>query len=86
MPVPRFELTAHAATVVDERAIDIGWIARVLATPERTETDKADQSLTHAIARIPERDDRMLRVVYNASVEPIRVITVYFDRRQRGKS
>ena len=86
MRVPKFELTAHAATVIAERAIDVAWVARVLATPQRTETDKADPSLTHAIASIPEHDDRMLRVVYNASVEPIRVITVYFDRRQRGKS
>jgi hypothetical protein len=33
---------------------------------------------------ITERDDRVLRVVY-ASVEPPRIVTVDFDRRQRGK-
>ena len=69
-PEPDFELTAHAATVIAEREIDIAWITRTLERPDRTETD---------------RDDRILRVVYNPSVNPLRVVTAYFDRRQRGK-
>jgi len=86
MPEIRYELTAHAATVIAERAIDIAWVERVLVKPEQIEADNADPLLKHAIARIPERDGRALRVVYNASVDPIRVVTAYFDRRQRGKS
>ena len=85
MSKPKFELSAHAATAIAERAIDVSWVERVLAMPQRIEPDETDRSLTHAIARIPERDDRVLRVVYNASVEPIRVVTAYFDRRERGK-
>jgi hypothetical protein len=84
-PESDFELTAHAATVIAEREIDIAWITRTLARPDRTETDRDDPSLTHALARIEERDDRILRVVYNPSVNPLRVVTAYFDRRQRGK-
>jgi hypothetical protein len=59
---------------------------RVLAKPERTEPDRSDPALTHALGSITERDDRVLRAVYNASVEPPRIVTVYFDRRQRGKT
>jgi hypothetical protein len=80
-----YELTDHAAAVIAEREIDIAWVARVLARPERTEKDRSDPALTHALARIAERDDRVLRVVYNASVNPPRIVTSYFDRRQRGK-
>jgi hypothetical protein len=41
-------------------------------------------ALTHALAKIPECGDRVLRVVYNAYVDPLRVVTAYFDRRERG--
>ena len=54
--------------------------------PERIESDAYDPSLMHALASIEERDQRVLRVVYNASVDPVRVVTAYFDRRQRGKT
>jgi hypothetical protein len=85
MSKPRYELSVHAATAIAERAIEVSWVERVLAMPERIELDEADRSLTHATARIPEREGRVLRVVYNASVDPIRVVTVFFDRRERGK-
>jgi hypothetical protein len=32
-----------------------------------------------------ERDYRVLRVIYNKTVDPAAVITVYFDRRMKGK-
>lgn len=82
----RYELTTHAATVTAERSIDADWIRRVLTRPERTEPDPSDPLLTHALGRIEERDQRVLRVVYNASVDPLRVVTAYFDRRQRGRT
>jgi len=85
MPEIRYQLTAHAAAVIAEREIDPEWVRRVLSGPERTEADRSDPSLTHALGRIEERDHRVLRVVYNASVEPLRVVTAYFDRRLRGK-
>lgn len=85
MPRPKFTLTAHAATVISERGIDIEWIERVLLEPARMEPDRNDPSLAHALAPIAERGDRVLRVVYNPSDNPLRVVTAYFDRRQRGK-
>lgn len=85
MTSPKFELTAHAATAIGKRGIDPEWIGRVLAGPERVEEHASDPALRHALARIAERSDRVLRVVYNAQVNPPRVVTAYFDRRQRGK-
>ena len=81
-----YELSDHAADVIAEREIETTWVVRVLTKPERTEPDRSDPTLTHALGRIAERDDRVLRVVYNASVNPPRIVTVYFDRRQRGKT
>jgi hypothetical protein len=84
--VPGYELSDHAADVIAERAIETTWVVRVLTKPERTDADRLDPALRHAFGRIAERDDRVLRVVYNASVDPPRIVTVYFDRRQRGKT
>jgi hypothetical protein len=80
-----FELTAHAVTVMTERQIPVAWVERVLKGPERIEPDRVDPDLCHALGRIPERDDRILRVVYNKSTEPWRVVTAYFDRSIRDK-
>jgi uncharacterized protein DUF4258 len=85
MRSPAFELTAHAAAAIKARGIDPAWIGRVISGPERVERHAIDPTLRHALARIPERSDRVLRVVYNANVNPPRVVTAYFDRRQRGK-
>jgi hypothetical protein len=71
--------------VIAERNIAITWVVRVLETPERLERDRDDAALVHALARIRERGDRVLRVVYNETANPPRIVTVYFDRRQRGK-
>ena len=86
MTPPDYELTAHAATVLAEREIPRAWLERVLTNPERTESDKADPQLQHAIGRISEYGDRHLRVIYNPKATPWRIVTVYFDRALRGKS
>ncbi len=80
-----YELSAHAARVLAEREIPVAWIERVLSMPERTEPDAVDPMLRHALGRIPERDDRVLRVIYNQAVQPWRIVTAYFDRAMRGQ-
>jgi hypothetical protein len=84
-PAPPFELTEHARTVLVERNIDPGWVERVLTQPMRVEPDRAGP-LQHALGPIPERDGRILRVVYNPFVQPPLVITVFFDRREKRSS
>lgn len=81
-PTPLFDLTSHARAVLAERRIDIAWVERVLASPARSEPDRFDPSLVHALAAIDERDGRVLRVVYNPEANPIRVVTAFFDRRE----
>ena len=56
-----------------------------MQNPERTEQHKVDSELRHALGRITEYDDRVLRVAYNVNMSPWRVVTAYFDRGQRGK-
>lgn len=82
-PALRITLTAHAAFVASERRIRTEWIERVLAAPEAVGPDRLDPALRHAVARIAERGDRVLRVVYDPRAKPIRVVTVFFDRRKR---
>ena len=36
-------------------------------------------------APVPEFGHRVLRVVVNPTVAPIRVVTLYFDRKMKGK-
>jgi uncharacterized protein DUF4258 len=85
MPERLFTLTSHAETVLRERGIELTWVDRVLRNPQVTQADRAEVSLRHALGQISERDDRVLRVIYNPSQRPWSVVTAYFDRRQRGK-
>jgi hypothetical protein len=80
-----FELSAHAALVIAERRIELEWIERAMSKPGRTETGSGDASLMHALVRIPERDGRMLRAVYNARTDPPRIVTAYFDRKLKDR-
>ncbi len=82
---PSYELSSHAATVSQERGIKKEWIDRVLKLPRRTEPDKKDPVLRHAMAPIREHGDRILRVIYNDAVSPKLIVSAYFDRSLRGK-
>ncbi len=75
----------HALDVLQEREIDKDWVQRVVDNPGLVLADSADPNLVHALAPIAERDGRVLRVVYNQKMDPVRVVTVFFDRTLRGK-
>jgi hypothetical protein len=78
-------LTEHAKKVVAEREIPLEWLERVLNEPVLCQPDPDDASLERRYRPIPEFEGRVLRVVVNPSVEPIRVVSVFFDRSMRGK-
>ena len=80
-----FILTTHAKRVVKERKISFEWIEQVLSHPQKSEEDKMDGKLRHFLGEISEFDSRVLRVIVNNKVEPMIIITVYFDRAMRGK-
>lgn len=66
--------------MIEERKIALEWIQRVIAEPVKTE-NKEDGTI-HYLKPIPEHGGRVLRVVTNPG-NPVRVITLFFDRRER---
>jgi hypothetical protein len=80
-----YTLTEHAKKMVTEREIPLEWLERVLNEPVLREPDPDDASLERRYRPIPEFDGRVLRVVVNTTVEPLRVVSVFFDRSKRGQ-
>ena len=80
-----YVLTKHAETVIKERGIRLDWLERILQDPALQMVDSSDPELKHAIGPVVENEDRILRVVYNDRVKPLRIITAYFDRTLRNK-
>lgn len=81
----RYALTSHARRVMAERGIRTAWLEETLVSLERVERDPVDPEVSHRLRKIPDMGDRVLRVVYNHTAEPNRVVSVFFDRRLRGK-
>ncbi len=80
-----YVLTAHAADALGKRKIRREWLEHVLSAPSRRVPDSLDPALEHRLAIIPEHDNRVLRVIVSTRVDPVRVITAYFDRTMRGQ-
>ncbi len=80
-----YTLTQHARDAMEKRGIPVEWLERTLAAPQWREPDELDSDLEHRLAEIPENDHRVLRVIVNARVTPERVVTLYFDRKMRGR-
>jgi hypothetical protein len=66
-----------------ERGIDREWIERTIREPDEIEPDPSRANVIRAFRSIPERNGRVLRVVYSTSADQIRVITAFFDRARR---
>jgi hypothetical protein len=80
-----YDLTQHAKEMISERNIQSSWLEQVLESPELVEPDPDDPELTHHVGRINENGNRALRVVFNQSISPIRIVTAYFDRKMKGR-
>lgn len=80
-----YELTQHARDVLTERNIPVEWLERALGEPEWKQADPKDATLERRYRKIPEHENRVLRVVVNTTVAPERVVSVYFDRTMKGK-
>lgn len=81
----KYELSQHAKDVLLEREISTDWLERILNSPTKTEPDRDDVGLEHRLGTIEEYGNRVLRVVINKQVSPVRVVTLYFDRTMKGK-
>lgn len=74
-----FTFSKHASDVMRDRQIPGEWVIRALDVPDRMDTQT--DGTVHYIKTIPEHGGRFLRVVVNPGVKPMRVVTVFFDRR-----
>jgi Domain of unknown function (DUF4258) len=81
----RYDLSRHVKDVISARQVRLVWLEQVLDSPEVVEADRDDPELVHHVGRIKEHGNRALRVVFNNSVSPVRIVTVYFDRKMKGR-
>jgi len=81
----KFDLTNHARRALAEREIPIEWVERTLNGPELSLPDPNNAMIERRFRRIPEFGGRVLRVAVNTTVEPKRVVSVFFDRKMKGK-
>lgn len=77
--------TQHALRALLEREIPEEWVERTVRGPALVTPDSDDPEVERFYRSIPENDDRVLRVAVNTRATPRRVITVFFDRRMRGR-
>jgi Domain of unknown function (DUF4258) len=68
-----------------QRKIETAWLEQTITKPERTEPDEDDPAMEHRLAAIPEKEYRVLRVVCDPRVTPLKIVTVHFDRSMKGK-
>ncbi len=71
--------------MVAVREIPLEWLERTLNDPVLCLPDPDDSTLERRYRSIPEFDGRVLRVAVNSAVEPVRVVSVFFDRSMKGK-
>ena len=80
-----YVLTEHARDALEKRQIRLDWVERALTAPEATEVDPVDPDLEHRLVRIPEFDNRVLRVIVNGKKTPLHIGTAFFDRRRTSQ-
>ena len=77
------EFSKHARDMLTERNIPEEWVWRTINAFDNKQTG-VDNNFHYSKA-IEENGNRVLRVVVNPNAEPYRIVTVFFDRRLRGK-
>ncbi len=73
----------HFIDMMKERNICKEWVERCKNNPDLIEDH--NDGTRHYIKKIPEFENRWLRVIVNINVDPNKEITVFFDRRLRAK-
>jgi hypothetical protein len=76
----RLILTRNAEAMLAERGIEWEWVERTIHRPDEVRIDPTRENILRAFRSIPERDGRVLRVVYSQGETEIRIITAFFDR------
>lgn len=70
----------HAREAIEDRSISLDWVEATVTTPDYTQPDPLDSTLTRAYRAIPEVAGRILRVVYRHDGNETVIVTAYFDR------
>jgi hypothetical protein len=81
----KYELSEHALIRMRERKIELAWLEQAITRPQRTEPDEDDPGMEHRLAAIAERDYRVLRVLCDPRANPLKIVTMHFDRSMKGK-
>ena len=81
----RYQLSQHALIRMRERKIEGAWVEQAIASPQLTEQDAQDPAIEHRLAAIAGRGYRVLRVVCDPRADPVKILTVHFDRSMKGK-
>jgi hypothetical protein len=68
----------NIAGLIPAHSSPASWIRQALP-PARIESDAEDDSLVRVLYPVPERALRILRVIYNETVDPVSIVTAYFD-------
>lgn len=76
----KIELSLHTQDMLKEREISEEWLWRTVNYPD-WQNVKRDN--VHYFKCITEYGERILHVVINPNVSPQKVVTVFFDRRER---
>ncbi len=69
--------------MIAERQIERAWVEETILNPDATEPGPKHPDRTRAFRSIPERDGRVLRVVYARQRDQYRVVTLFLDRGRR---
>ena len=66
-----------------ERQIEREWVERTIREPETIAPDPNHPDRIRAFPAVPERDGRVLRVVYVPQQGGYRVVTAFLDRGRK---
>ncbi|KOX59189.1 hypothetical protein ADL19_05640 [Streptomyces purpurogeneiscleroticus] len=76
----------HARDILAERGIARTWVEHTIMVPDSTKPDPQPADRTRAYRAVPERDERLLRVVYVTEAEGAHVATAFLDRGRRRRA
>jgi hypothetical protein len=80
-----YEISDHAKERIEERNILLTWIQETIEKSDKTEQHPTEPEKEIAFKKIEGYSGRVLKVIYNKTVSPIRIVTAHFDRSMKGK-
>jgi hypothetical protein len=79
----RFTYGTHALANLVDRNLEKAWVERTVTDPDSTEPDPKHPERIRAYRTVPERDGRVMRVVYVPGGAAVHIVTAFLDRGRR---